>query len=541
MLGSRINIGDSCIFLLLFRGFPDIISEVEINRKQLPEDPGLLREIVLDLIAQLNASESRRIKIEHLLKQLLDAKSGRRSEQLSRDQLALFAEELKAEGMDTEEPAAGQQAGPDDPSAPSGGASQSDGQPRGRRPLPPHLKRQRVVHDLEEADKHCQECNKDLRPIGEESSERYEFIPAQLIVIEDVCKKYACDCTVRTASKPSQPIEKSTAGASLLTQVIVSKYADHLPLHRQGKMFRRHGVELSDQTMCGWMRQCADLLNPLYGKLKSFVLSSKVVGTDDTPVKVLDRSLPHARKGRIWPYVGDRDHPGVVYDYTPTRGRDGPEKFLKGYRGHLQADAYVVYDSFFADPARGMVEIGCWAHARRYFYNARENEPRMRAVLLMIAELYAMENRGRKREMRGEELRLLREHGSRPVLKKLHDYLLEIQPVVLPKSEAGQAVAYTLNNWTALNRYCEDGDVLIDNNGTERSLRCMAIGRNNWTFFGSDGGGKTAAVLRSFVTSCELVKIDPFAWFRDVLGRIADHQVNALDELLPHRWALANR
>jgi transposase len=160
----------------------------------------------------------------------------------------------------------------------------------------------------------------------------------------------------------SQPIEKSTAGASLLTQVIVAKFGDHLPLHRQAKIFRRFGVELSDRTMCGWMRQCADLLDPLYKTLKGFVLASKVVGTDDTPVKVLDRKLPQTRKGRIWPYVGDRDHPAVIYDYTPTRERAGPETFLKGLRGHLQADAYAVYDSFFTDPARGMFEVGCWAH-----------------------------------------------------------------------------------------------------------------------------------------------------------------------------------
>ena len=228
--------------------------------------------------------------------------------------------------------------------------------------MPGHLKRERIVHDLEEAEKHCAVCAQDLREFGEETSERYEYIPAQLIVIEDVCKKYSCACTVKTAGKPSQPIEKSTAGASLLTQVIVAKFADHLPLHRQAKIFRRFGVELSDRTMCGWMRQCADLLDPLYKKLKDFVLASKVVGTDDTPVKVLDRKLPQTRKGRIWPYVGDRDHPAVIYDYTPTRERAGPEKFLKEFRGHLQADAYAVYDSFFTDPARGLVEVGCWAH-----------------------------------------------------------------------------------------------------------------------------------------------------------------------------------
>jgi hypothetical protein len=324
--------------------------------------------------------------------------------------------------------------------------------------------------------------------------------------------------------------------------VIVAKFGDHLPLHRQAKIFRRFGVELSDRTMCGWMRQCADLLDPLYKKLKDFVLASKVVGTDDTPVKVLDRKLPQTRKGRIWPYVGDRDHPAVIYDYTPTRERAGPEKFLQGFRGHLQADAYVVYDSFFTDPARGLVEVGCWAHARRHFHNALEKDPaHMGGVLAMIAHLYEVEKAGRKSGLRGEALRLLREREARPMLNQLQVYLLTIRAQVLPKSEAGQAVAYALKNWTALTRYCSDGDLLIDNNGTERSLRSFAVGRNNWTFFGSDKGGKTAAVLRSFVTSCELAGIDPFAWFREVLGRIAEHPVKRLEELLPHRWAQVAR
>ena len=212
------------------------------------------------------------------------------------------------------------------------------------------------------------------------------------------------------------------------------------------------------------------------------------------------------------------------------------------YRGHLQADAYVGYDSFFTDPQRGLVEVGCWAHARRHFHSALASEQtRMRAVLLLIAQLYAVEKLAREREVCRDEPRLLRQQGTRPVFDPLHEYLLEIQDELLPKSEAGQAVAYALKNWVALTRSCDDGDLSIDDNGTERVLRGIAVGRNNWTFFGSDNGGRTAAVLRSFVTSCELVKIDPFAWFRDVLGRIADHPVNMLDELLPHRWALANR
>ena len=340
--------------------------------------------------------------------------------------------------------------------------------------------------------------------------------------------------------KPLLPIAKSTAGASLLAQVVVGKFADHLPLHRQAKIFLRHGVEIADQTMCGWMAQTAALTEPLYQRLKKFVLTSTVVGTDDTPVKVLDRNLPRTRKGRIWPYTGDRLHPAVVYDYTATRERAGPEAFLKDYRGYLQADAYAAYDSFFTKPERGMTEVACWAHTRRHFHQAADSDPsRMRTVLLLIAQLYRVEKTARNQGLAGEELRLLREHGARPVLEKIHGYLLEIGSQVLPKSPAGQAVAYALKNWTALTRYCDDPELAIDNNHTERSLRGFAVGRNNWTFFGSDRGGRTAAILRSFVSSCELVKIDPFVWFRDVLSRIGDHPVNRLDELLPHNWAPA--
>lgn len=502
-----------------------------MDPNSLPQDPAILKQMLVDLTGQLD-------KTQRLLRQLLAAKTGTRSEQLSTDQLRLFAQELGADGSQSTK--SDERKDSDDPPAAGGAGDREESQRRGRRQLPAHLKRQRVVHDLAEKEKHCDACQQDLRHIGEEVSEHYEYVPAQMLVVEDACQKYACACTVKTANKPAQPIEKSTAGASLLAHVMVSKIADHLPVHRQAKIFWRSGVEIADQTMCGWMRQTADLLDPLYMQLKQFVLSSKVVGTDDTPVKVLDRRLREARKGRMWPYVGDRDHPAVVYDYTPTRERAGPERFLRNYRGYLQADAYVAYDSFFTDPARGMVEVGCMAHARRHVYQARDTDPaRMGAVLAYIAQFYAVEKRARQCGVSGEQLRLLREQASRPVLEQLHDYLLRIREELLPKSEAGQAVAYVLKNWAALTRYIDDGDLSIDNNHTERSIRGIAVGRNNWVFLGSDRGGRTMAVLRSFVASCELVKVDPFEWFRDVLSRIANHSIQKLDELLPHRWAAA--
>jgi transposase len=339
---------------------------VPIDPKSLPKDPEILQQMLVDVTTQLD-------KTQRLLRQLLAARSGVRSEQISADQLALFAHEL---GIDSATTAAEQESKDEDrgPDPPAGNAS-GEKKPRGRQALPRHLKRERIIHDLAEADKHCSDCQQTLRRIGEEVSERYEYIPAQMLVIEDACQKYACACKIRTAGKPAQPIEKSTASASVLAQVIVSKVADHLPVHRQAKIFRRFGLQLPDQTLCGWLRQSAELLEPLYQELKRFLLRSKVVGTDDTPVKVLDRLLPHTRTGRFWPYVGDHKHLAVVYDYTPTRERAGPEKFLSTYKGYLQLDAYPAYDKFFVEPARELVEVGCFAHARRHVYQARETDP----------------------------------------------------------------------------------------------------------------------------------------------------------------------
>ena len=501
--------------------------------KHLPDDPQILQQIVLDLLARLDRESAERTKIETLLRELLDAKRGRKSEQLSVDQLALFEAAWQQRNLE-ETPTV-----TEEEKQPEADQSNNTKQKRGgRQPLAPHLKRERIVHDLLQQEKHCPGCAKDLRLIGEEASERYEYIPASLLVIEDVCLKYACDCTVRTAGKPAQPIEKSTAGASLLAQVIVGKFADHLPLNRQQTIFGRHGVDLSRKTMGGWMGQCADLLNPLYDSLKGFVLSSKVVGTDDTSVKVLDPKLTYARTGRFWPYCGDKDHRAIIYDYTPTRQRAGPEKFLKGYKGYLQADAYGGYDAFFVNPARGLTEVGCWSHSRRYYYKALDSDQaRMGPVLLLIAQLYKVEEQARS--FSAEDRLALRQQKSRPILDKLHGYLLEIHAELLPKSPARQAVRYVLNNWTALNRFCEDGDLEIDNNYTERSIRGIAVGRGNWTFLGSDNGGRTAAVLRSFVATCQLNKIDPFAYLKDILSRIAMHPINRISELLPHNWAAA--
>jgi transposase len=513
-----------------------------LDPKQLPRDVATLHKIVLDLAEQLDRSTtelqrsiSEQNKYQSLLRELLEAQRNRKSEQLSKEQLALFEAAWQAQNA-TEE----SDDGDDDDDLNSAAGQTSKPNPekkaRGRQPLARHLKRERVVHDLTETEKHCHGCGQDLRLIDGEMSERYEYIPASMKVIQDVCLKYACQCTVKTATKPAQPIEKSTASASLLAQVIVAKWADHQPLHRQEKMFARHGIDISRKTMGGWLAQSADLLEPLYQVMKKELLRSKVIGTDDTSVKVLDAKLPFARNGRIWPYVGDKYHPLIVYDYTPTRARAGPAKFLETYRGYLQADAYAVYDAFFKG-ARGMTEVGCWMHARRYFFKALESdESRMGKVLHLIARLYAVEERAKALTLGAEERFALRQRVSKKLLEKLHRYLLALRPDVLPKSPAGAAVRYSLNQWEALTRFLEDGELEIDNGATERANRDIAIGRGNWTFFGSDAGGRTAAVLRSFIATCKRCDVEPWAWFNDVLARIATHSITRLSELLPHNW-----
>jgi transposase len=509
---------------------------VAIDLEHLPEDPKILQKMVQDLTAQLDRESTERLKIETILRELLEARRNRKSEQLSADQLALFAAIWEDRQKTETEKSAAPKDQDNDPKPESDSSPQKKQKNGGgRQPLSPHLKRERIVHDLAATDKHCAVCAQDLRPIGEESSERYEYIPAQVIVVEDVCKKYACEGTVKTATKPPQPIEKSTAGASLLAEVIVAKTADHVPLNRQEKIFERHGVEISRKTMGGWVGQVADLMKPLYGAAKEVLFQSKVIGTDDTGVKVLDEKLSYARTGRIWPYRGDQEHPVVVFDYTKTRERLGPEKFLEGYRGYLQVDAYGGYDAFFKDPGRGLTEVGCWGHARRYYHKALESDVgRMGPALWFIAELYKVEDRAAA--MTAAERLCLRQIESKPILDELHGYLQKIQMEVLPKSPEGRAVRYTLKNWTALTRYCEDGDLSIDNNATERDIRGVAVGRNNWMFFGSDRGGKTSAILRSFTASCQRAGVEPFAWFKDVLSRIATHPINRIAELLPHNW-----
>lgn len=502
---------------------------MEIDCQRLPHDPAALQRMVTDLLEKLETQEQRLRQMQHWLEQLLRQRYGHKSERLDENQLFLFAVELAATGQ----PA---------PPEPVAAAPKPKPEGHGRQQLPQSLERRRVVYDLAGHQRQCPQCQAALRHIGEEISERLEYVPASLHVIQEACQKYACPkgCTVVTAEKPVAPIEKGRPGPGLLAQVAVSKYGDHLPLHRQESIFARQGVELSRQTMCGWMRKCAELVQPLVDLMKQRVLSSKAVQTDDTPVAVLDPELPHTRTGRIWTYVGDPEHPYTVYDYTPNRSRQGPDAFLAKFRGFLQADAYSGYDHLYEDAQRGVVEVACWAHARRKFFEAQSSDlMRATVVLAYVHLLYEVEHEAREQCLKAEQRGALRQTRSKPILADVKAYLEREQPKVLPKSPQGQAISYTLSNWDALARYCDDGELEIDNNGAERSLRGVAVGRKNWLFFGSDNGGRTAAVLSSLIASAKRHHMDPFAYLRDVFERISAHPRNRLEELLPDMWLAA--
>lgn len=474
-------------------------------------------------------------------------KRGRQSEKLSGDQLALFAAAWPVHGPEEkpeEKPEEENKSGDGDDQDPSASASpaapeQKPPQGRGgRKPLSPHLAREERVHDVSGKDQPCDDCGSALRPMPPDTSERYEFIPAQLKVVKDICLKYACACQIHTANKPAQPLPKSIADASLLAYVITAKFLFHLPLHRQEQMWAALGVEVSRKTAGGWLGQVAMLLGPLYLQLKQHVFASNILGHDDTGVKVLDPQLNFARTGRLWPHVGDREHPGVIFNYTTTRDAQDMKEFLAGYHGeYLVVDAYQGYDGIFRD--QKIKEVGCWAHARRYVFRAWGSDERyMKLPLLLIHELYQIEETARA--FSAADRLALRQRRSKPLMQKLRSYFQRIRDEVLPKSPAARAMRYISNHWQALNRFAEDGDLPLDNNATERALRGVAVGRRNWTFFGSDAGGHTAAVLLSFVASCRVVGVDVYTWFRDVLTRIAQgHPVNRLRELLPHCWSPA--
>lgn len=493
---------------------------------ELPDDPALLQRMVRELLAALSDRSRELDQVRARLDQLLRKLYGPKAERVSATP-SLFADPPP---MDTAVAFA-----PPDPT-PSPLARRG----HGRRALPRDLPRQRVEHDLTDAERLCPGCRTPRARIGEDISERLDYKPSSLFVVEHVRVKYACrGCRghVTAAPLPPEPVSRSAAAPGLLAHVVTAKFADHLPLHRLESILGRHGVDFSRSTLCDWLAGCADALRPVYDALCDRVRRSKVIHTDDTPVPVQDRTRDRTRTGRIWVYVGDGANPYTVYDATPSRSRDGPLAFLAGYRGYLQADAFGGYDGLYAT---GAAEVACWAHARRKWYDATDGDPRLaHEALARIRALYDIE--GRAAELSAAGRADLRRRESAPVLAAFADWLAALRPVVLPKSPVGQAITYATNQWAALTRYVADGDLAIDNNAAERALRGVAVGRKNWLFWGSDRGGTTAAILTSLTATCRRHRIDPWAYLSDVLSRIPSYPRDRVSDLLPDTWVVARR
>ncbi len=489
----------------------------------LPDDPAVLRQMLAEAIAALKERDRKIEKLSHYLELLRRHQFGRRSEQLSPDQM-LFS--FTGESFPAERP----QPAPEPKANGNGKAG------HGRKPLPPGLPRIPVVHDVPPEDRRCRDCDRELVRIGEEVAEQLEYKPASFHVLRHVRPKYACkacQANVVIAEPPAAPIEKGIPGPGVLAHLVVSKYADHLPLYRQQAIFERHGVQVARTTLCGWVGRVADLLRPIYDAMARDVLASKVLHTDDTPVPVLDPELDRTREGRLWVYVGDRDHAQTVYQFSPNRERVWPQEFLSGYRGYLQADAYQGYDKLFASGT--IFEVGCWAHARRYFYDAQTSD-RTRALVALgyIGELYRVEDEAKG--LASDDRKRIRQERSRSILERIEKWMTAESLSLLPHSPITEAMTYARQQWKALCRYVEDGDLAIDNNTAERALRAVAIGRKNWLFAGNDEGGERAAILYSLVASCKQSGVEPFHYIRDVLDRLSIHPARSVEQLMPNRW-----
>ncbi len=500
----------------------------------LPDDVPALQALLRQALAELARLRAENAELRGKLEAALRRRGGRRSER-----------RRGRPGRDKDQP--------------------GRARPHGRAALPEHLERREVVQDLTEAEKLCPCCGRPRDCIGMQSAEQLDLEPARFFVLRTVKKTYACrhcapalvpaEQRLQTAG-PAEvgPLARGLCGPGLLAYAITAKFADHLPLHRLAGQLARSGVSIARSTLGDWMAAAADLLNPLYELMQQRLMLARVLHGDDTSVKLRLAGAARTHKAHLWAYIGDADYPYVVFDFTRAYTADGPQRFLGGYRGYLQADALAQYEGLYGEDK--VRHVCCWAHARRKFIAALEGgDERAEAALDWIGRLYAVERElppllppsedaaaQEQRRQREEQRRLLRQGRAGVVLAELKAWLDGQRGQILPKSLLAVAVGYALNNWAALCRYQDQGYLAIDNNLSERTLRAIAVGRNNWGVLGSEGGGKTAAVLYSVVGTCKHLGIDPFVYLRETLpGLFAlgdKPTAEQLQEWLPDRWLL---
>jgi transposase len=414
-----------------------------------------------------------------------------------------------------------------------------------RRALPEHLPRERIVYPAPSA---CPCCGGTLHKIGEDVTEMLELVPRRWKVIQHVREKFSCRAceSITQPPAPSHPIARGRAGPGLLAHVLFSKYCLHLPLNRQSIVYAREAIELDVSTLADWVGACAATLRPLVEAIRAHVFAAERIHADDTTVPV--QAKGKTRTGRLWTYVrddqpfGGPDPPAAAFFYSPDRGGEHPERHLASYAGLMQADAYAGFNRLYEASRKGgpIIEAACWAHGRRKFFDlARlQKAPIAIEAVERIDALFAIE-----REINGmtpQERLAVRNERSRPLVSELETWLRGQRAKLSAKNETAKAIHYSLKRWTALTRFLDDGRLCMSNNAAERAVRCVAVGRKNWTFAGSDEGGHRAAAIYTLIETAKLNDIDPQAWLADVLARLPDHPAKRIADLLPWNWRPQN-
>ena len=504
-----------------------------ISPDTLPNDPAALKRIIAAMAQDAVAAEVLIAKLQFQLARYRRAEFGRSSERVAREaeQLELAIESLEAdqaERLATSSPAVAVAI-----------ETMAEARKPARRPLPEHLPREELRHS---APCTCPNGGGALRKIGDEVTETLDYVPGRFRVIHHIREKLSCRAcdTVVAAPAPDHAIARGRAGAGLLAHIVVSKYDDHLPLYRQAEIFARDKVGLETSTLSGWVGATAAALNPLVDALATDVLAGDNLHVDDTPVPVLAPGTGKTKTGRLWTYVRDERpfagsrSPAALFFYSPDRKGEHPRTHLKDFRGVIHADGYAGFNELFA--AGRIVEAGCWAHVRRKFFDVHTatGSAIAKKALDRIGQLYAVEKiiNGAPPERRQQQRQL----QSKPIAEALAAWAEQTAPQLSRKSELAQAFRYMRARWSALVRCFDDGRLALDNNPAERALRCVAIGRKNYLFAGSDAGGRRAAAIYSLIETAKLNGLNPQHYLADVLIRIADHPARRIAELLPWNW-----
>jgi transposase len=510
---------------------------VPITPENLPDDPAALKRLIAAMAQDALTAQAEIARLKFQLARYRRAEFGRSSEKLARDTEQL---ELALEALETDQ---AERLATASPAVAAAVETAAEAHKPARRPLPEHLPREDRRHP---APCTCPGCGGALRKIADEVTETLDYVPGRFKVVRHIREKLSCRVcdTVVAAPAPDHAIARGRAGAGLLAHIVVSKYDDHLPLYRQAEIFARDGVSLETSTLCGWVGATAAALQPLVDALAADVLSSETLHVDDTPVPVLAPGTGKTKTGRLWTYVRDeRPFAGsrpaaALFFYSPDRKGEHPQTHLKAFRGVIHADGYAGFNELFVGGR--IVEAGCWAHVRRKFFDvhAATDSPIAKEALDRIGQLYAVDKTINRSP--AERRRHQRQLQSKPIAEALAAWAETTVRQLSRKSELAAAFRYMRARWTALVRCFDDGRLALDNNPAERALRCVAIGRKNYLFAGSDAGGRRAAAIYSLIESAKLNALNPHHYIADLLARIADHPARRIAELLPWNWQPAD-